>query len=51
MRIGRQAAKIYVTDEFVEKLADRIARYVDKHHTRTILNPRHLWALPPLPPD
>lgn len=49
MRVGRQAAKVYISDDFVERLADHIARIVDQHHTKTVLNPRHLRAVPPLP--
>ena len=47
MRVGRQAARAYITDDYVEKLADHIARIVDQHHTKTVLNPRHLRAVPP----
>lgn len=51
MRIGRQAAKVYVTDDYVEGLADHIARAVNRHHTKAALDPRHLRVLPPPPPD
>ena len=31
MRIGRQAAKFYVTDDVISDMADRIADLVDRH--------------------
>lgn len=49
MRIGRQAAKVYVTDEYMERLANHIARAVDQNHAKSVLNPRHLRVVPPLP--
>lgn len=48
MRIGRQAAKVYVTDEVIEHMAERIARYVDQKQTKEKFNPRHLRVVPPL---
>lgn len=46
MRIERKSAKVYVTDEYVEGLADHIARAVNRHQ----LDPRHLRVVPPLDP-
>lgn len=40
MRIGRQAAKLYVTDEVISGLADRIAREVDRQLTKQALSPK-----------
>ncbi|OBG17939.1 MULTISPECIES: hypothetical protein [Mycobacterium avium complex (MAC)] len=34
-RIGRQAAKVYITDETISKMADRIAAAVAEHQTAT----------------
>lgn len=31
MRIGRQAAKVYITDDSISKMADRIAAAVAEH--------------------
>lgn len=46
MRIGRQAAKVYVTDETIEGMAERIARYVEQQRAKQVLNPRHLRVVP-----
>lgn len=32
MRIGRQAAKVYVTDDVIGDMADRIGAAVERHH-------------------
>lgn len=40
MRVGRQAAKYYVTPEVISDMADRIARHVDQHLAREALGPR-----------
>jgi hypothetical protein len=32
MRIGRQAAKYYVTEEYIESFADHTAALVDRHN-------------------
>ncbi|AQT78340.1 hypothetical protein B1R94_02450 [Mycolicibacterium litorale] len=45
MRIGRQAAKVYVTDEFVAGLAEHIARAVTEQ--QQMVKPRHLRPVPP----
>ncbi|OCB26058.1 hypothetical protein BRW65_22820 [Mycobacterium paraffinicum] len=34
-RIGRQAAKVYITDDTISKMADRIAAAVAEHQTAT----------------
>ena len=34
MRIGRQAAKVYVTDDVIEGLADHIARAVNRQRIK-----------------
>ncbi len=39
MRIGRQAAKAYVTDDVISAMADRIARAVNKKRTKQALDP------------
>lgn len=39
MRIGRQAAKVYITDDFVAGLAQHIARAVNQHRARETLAP------------
>lgn len=39
MRIGRQAAKVYVTDDVVEGLAEHIARTVNRELTKEALKP------------
>ncbi|MEH3129390.1 MAG: hypothetical protein PGN27_05435 [Mycolicibacterium neoaurum] len=39
MRIGRQAAKVYVTDDYLAGLADHIARAVNQARTREALAP------------
>lgn len=39
MRIGRQAAKMYVTDEAISDMADRIAAAVASHQTAVAENP------------
>lgn len=49
MRIGRQAAKAYITNDFVQRLADHIARTVNRHQVKAALDPRHLRLLPPPP--
>ena len=36
MRFGRQAAKMYVTDEVISDMADRIAAAVAKHQTTAV---------------
>ncbi|CAN5148273.1 hypothetical protein BH11ACT6_BH11ACT6_35080 [soil metagenome] len=41
MRIGRQAAKVYVTDDVIEELANRIGTYVRREQARPG-GPRHL---------
>lgn len=33
MRIGRQAAKAYVTDDVISRMADRIGEEVERHLT------------------
>lgn len=38
MRIGRQAAKVYVTDEAIQQMADRIAAAVAERQGVTDLN-------------
>lgn len=35
MRIGRQAAKYYVTEDIIEAMAERIARAVNKHRVKS----------------
>ncbi|CDO91205.1 hypothetical protein AWC29_01175 [Mycobacterium triplex] len=35
VRIGRQAAKVYITDDMISKMADRIAAAVAEHQTAT----------------
>ena len=35
MRIGRQAAKFYITDDTISKMADRIAAAVTEHPSAT----------------
>lgn len=50
MRIERQAAKRYVTDDVVRKMADRIAREVSRRQAKQVLDPRpgsHLRIVPP----
>ncbi|WP_231750856.1 hypothetical protein [Mycobacterium sp. NAZ190054] len=39
MRIGRQAAKRYVTDDVISDMADRIGRHVSRVLTREALQP------------
>jgi hypothetical protein len=49
MRIGRQAAKAYVTDDVIRKMADRTAREVSKRRAKQALSPRsvgHLRIVP-----
>jgi hypothetical protein len=47
MRIGRQAAKPYVTDDTISTLADRIGKEVHRQRTKRALRPqRHLTAVP-----
>jgi hypothetical protein len=49
MRIGRQAAKFYVTDDVIRKMADRIAREVSRRQAKQVLSPRagrHLRIVP-----
>lgn len=49
MRVGRQAAKFYVTDDVIRKMADRIAREVSRQQTKQALSPRsgsHLRIVP-----
>lgn len=51
MRIGRQAAKYYVTEDFVAGLAEHIARAVNQHRTRETLSPdrpAHLRVVRPV---
>ncbi len=38
MRIGRQAAKVHVTDEVIEDLAARVGRTVNRHLTKQVLD-------------
>lgn len=49
MRIGRQAAKVYVTDAVVQRLADQIAEAVQRHGqgAEDRADPRHLKVVPP----
>lgn len=43
MRVGRQAAKFYVTEDTISDMADRIAREVARQQTKEALQPpRHL---------
>ena len=43
MRIGRQAAKYYVTEDVISDMADRIGREVNRQLTKQTLGPqRHL---------
>lgn len=43
MRVGRQAAKFYVTEDSISDMADRIAREVQRQQTQeTLQPPRHL---------
>lgn len=47
MRVGRQAAKPYVTDDTISNLADRIGKEVHRQRTKRVLGPqRHLTAVP-----
>lgn len=47
MRIGRQAAKPYVTDDTISSLADRIGQEVRRQRTKRALGPqRHLAVVP-----
>lgn len=47
MRIGRQAAKMYVTEETVSKIADQIGHEVNRRLTREALGPqRRLRSVP-----
>jgi len=49
MRVGRQAAKFYVTDDVIRKMADRIAREVSRLQVKQVLEPRsgsHLRIVP-----
>lgn len=39
MRIGRRAAKFYVTEDVISDMADRIARYVSQHGAREVPAP------------
>ena len=39
MRIGRQAAKVYVTDDAISTMADRIATAVAEHQTTLANDP------------
>lgn len=46
MRIGRQAAKYYVTEEAISDMADRIGREVNRQLTKRSLGPqRHLGVV------
>ena len=40
MRVGRQAAKVYVTEDVIGDMADRIARLVEQERAREALGPR-----------
>ena len=43
MRIGRRAAKVYVTDDTISGMADRIGREVERQLAKQALGPqRHL---------
>lgn len=43
MRVGRQAAKWYVTDDVISDMANRIGREVNRQITKEALEPpRHL---------
>ena len=53
MRIGRQAAKYYVTDAVISGLADHIADAVASHPSQTAIpsgKPVHLRVVPPHSP-
>ena len=39
MRIGRQSAKVYVTDDVIRKMADRIAREVSRQQAKQARKP------------
>ena len=45
MRIGRQAAKPYVTDDTIGSLADRIGQEVQRQRTKRVLGPRRHLAV------
>lgn len=45
MRIGRQAAKMYVTDEAISDMADRIAAAVAEHQRTAAAEPRSVVDL------
>ena len=47
MRIGRQAAKYYVTDEVIEGLADHIATLVNQKRALTTKADPHLRVVRP----
>lgn len=44
MRIGRQAAKYYVTEDTISQMADRIGEEVERHlaEQQALTQPRHL---------
>lgn len=47
MRVGRQAAKPYVTDDTISRMADRIGKEVQRQLTKRALGPRrHLTVVP-----
>ena len=47
MRVGRQAAKPYVTDETISAMADRIGKEVARQLAKRALGPRrHLAVVP-----